>query len=436
MKEASCCIALVALVVAPGGCKGARQLMPTPNLYAQTGDDPFEGLNPALQTTDIDLLYVTDRGPIEKPDGSLTYGYARSGSIAYGKCLVQIGKDIDWETLVYQSRAPERTIKLPMEVTSITELGRFPPSPLPLIDKGGGELTEDPMVLARAWEIAAGLHEEIARRLALTDHKEVYIYVHGYANTFYDAVYTMAELWHFMGRRGVAIAYTWPAGAKGLIRGYNRDRESGEFTVFHLKQLIRFLARTPELDRINILAHSRGTDVTTSAVRELLIEARGAGADPKEAYRIEDIVLAAADLDLEVVSQRLTAENLFQISDRLTLYVSAKDQAIGIADWLYKSKHRVGRVRYEDLTPTMRDRLEYISRSGIAIVDARVKKKGWGHDYFHSNPAVSSDLILVWRDDKCPGADNGRPLIQTAPGWWVIEAGYPGRQSEAPAAAE
>ena len=80
----------------------------------------------------------------------------------------------------------------------------------------------------------------------------------------------MAELWHFLGREGLPIIYTWPAGYPGIF-GYTYDRESSEFTVFHLKQAIRWLAKLPEVENIHLLAHSRGTDVTVSAVRELVI---------------------------------------------------------------------------------------------------------------------------------------------------------------------
>ena len=41
----------------------------------------------------------------------------------------------------------------------------------------------------------------------------------------------IAELWHFLGRQGVPILYTWPAGFGGL-RGYTRDRESGSSPSF------------------------------------------------------------------------------------------------------------------------------------------------------------------------------------------------------------
>ena len=74
---------------------------------------------------------------------------------------------------------------------------------------------------------------ELSRHLALTPSKEVYIFVHGFANNFYDSIITTGQLWHFFGRNGVPIAYTWPAGSTGL-RSYMYDRESSEFTASNI----------------------------------------------------------------------------------------------------------------------------------------------------------------------------------------------------------
>ena len=48
-----------------------------------------------------------------------------------------------------------------------------------------------------------------------------------------------------------------------------------------------------------------------------------------------------------------------------------------------------------------------------------------GHSYFYSNPAVSSDVILILRDNFDPGAENGRPLIKMGPSLWSITDDYP-----------
>ena len=99
----------------------------------------------------------------------------------------------------------------------------------------------------------------VSQRLAQTPHKDVYVYIHGFANTFDDAVFRAAELWHFMGRQGVCIAYTWPSGYGGPF-GYFHDRESGEYTVLHLKQ---FLARWPIVRMSSGFTSSRTAAVPT-----------------------------------------------------------------------------------------------------------------------------------------------------------------------------
>jgi esterase/lipase superfamily enzyme len=411
----------VLVLAALGGCQ--TKLMPTPNLYVYADENPWAELPPELKSTTVDLFYYTDREPIEHKDGSIEYGYGRSWSLAYGSVKVEIGKNATWEELVAASRTHKRKGSWPLKVTSITEMGRFPKSPLPLIERDG-EIIVDPDAGAKIREAQSGSHGEIRRRLALTPTKEVFIYVHGFNNTFEYAAFVFAELWHFAGRRGVPILYSWPAASPGLLRGYTHDRESGQFSVHHLKRTIEELAKIPEIEKINVISHSRGTDVAATALRELLIRARAAGLDPRQEYRIRTVVFASPDLDFDVISQRFSAVRFFEITERLTVYVSKHDQAIGLADWLYASRERLGKVRPEDLDPYARAFLAHAA--GVTdVVDANVKTSGLGHNYYHSNPAVSSDLILAVWGDAAVGSPQ-RPLTEIIPGYWAIdEQDYP-----------
>lgn len=62
----------------------------------------------------------------------------------------------------------------------------------------------------------------------------------------------------------------------------------------------------------------------------------------------------------------------------------------------------------------------------IQFIDARVADSGRGsHFYFYAHPTVSSDLILLLRDNRSPGAENGRPLAREADGLWRIDQDYP-----------
>jgi esterase/lipase superfamily enzyme len=242
------------------------------------------------------------------------------------------------------------------------------------------------------------------------------------SDTFEDGALVVAEFWHFLGRQGVPILYTWPAGIGGL-RGYTYDRESGEFTLFHLKQFLRLLASIPELEQFHFIAHSRGTDVLTSALRELYIETRAAGKDFRTVYKIKNVVLAAADLDLEVVTQRQAAEYVGLGTERTTIYVSDVDRAIDLSGCLFVSFRRIGQLRPEDLTDEQRQHLERVART--QLIDARVPTGFIGHAYFYRHPAVSADLVLLLRDQLDPGSP-GRPLRKRGANFWQNPLGHGG----------
>jgi esterase/lipase superfamily enzyme len=399
--------------------------MPTPNVYVHARSSPFADVAPSLRTNTADVLYATDRKPQPRDDGTLAYGYGRSFSLAVGSCVIEIGEDVTWDTLVTQSQQAERTQSLPLHIRAMTEQVKFPPTPMPFV-LHDGQPTVVPAVQEAYDHAAAQVRQDLRQRLALTPRKAAYVYVHGYNNTFEDGVLVIAELWHFLGRQGVPILYTWPAGSGSGLRGYTHDRESGEFTIFHLKQFLRLLASTPELEELNLIAHSRGTDVMTSALRELYIETRASGKDFRTVYRIKNVVLAAADLDLEVVSQRIAAEYVGLGTERSTIYVSPVDKAIGFSNLLFMSFRRIGQVRPEDLTDEQRQFLERVART--QFIDARVPTGFIGHAYFYRHPAVSADLVLLLRYNLEPDSP-GRPLHKRGANFWQITPDYPGSSS-------
>jgi esterase/lipase superfamily enzyme len=259
---------LVASALAAGGC--SRQLMETPNLYVAGREDPFGEVAPRFQRNAVDVIYVTDREPVDAPPAESKYGWGRSGAMSFGTCEVQFGKDVSWDELVEASRTRKRKVSLPIRVGEAREIGRSTKLPLPL-DFVDGRAVPDPQRRAELTETRKLLQQVIIDRLALADEKVIYVHVHGYSTRFNDAIPVMAQIWHFTGRRGVPVAYTWPAGHPGLISGYAYDRESSEFTVYHFRELLRVLGSTEGVEKVHVIAHSRGTDVAVSAIREMLL---------------------------------------------------------------------------------------------------------------------------------------------------------------------
>jgi esterase/lipase superfamily enzyme len=411
---------LVALFLA--GCVGSRPLMPVPNLYIGEGaPELFTALPSELQDNRMDLLYVTDRVPETDDDGVLSYGYGRSRSAAFGSAIVTIEPELDWNELQRVSVERDRSTRLSLHLASLEERGRFPETPRPIV-LINGEAQPDPAALEMSRITEQSFRDDIRHRLALAPKPEIVLFVHGYHNEFEDAAQTLAELWHFLGRNHVPILYTWPAG-RGGPSGYIYDRESGEFTVHHLKNLIRSLSGIPEVKRIHMIAHSRGTDVLSSAIRELALVARAAGETASDRLRDSHVVLAAPDMDLDVVSQRIVAEQLGREAKNITVYTSEEDKAIGLAERLFNSAARLGRLGVEDLQADDLVSIEQIE--GMSFIDLQESTSVTGHGYFHSNPAASSDLILLVRYGFAPGAENGRPLEAVAPGFWLIKPEYP-----------
>jgi esterase/lipase superfamily enzyme len=386
----------IALLV---GCQ--QELMPTPNLYANSKDNPFDKVPPSLQSSRIEVVYATDRAPMTDKKGALHYGYERSKSLAYGVCTVEIGRNLSWDDLVRESRMQRRSRSLPLSMAAVNELGRFPAVP-DLAAFRHGTFAEAPEVIAKRAEDERQLTALVSEHLARTQRRKAYIYIHGFSNTFEDAAFVMAELWHFMGRTGVPIIYTWPAGSpEGALGGYTHDSESGQFTGYHLRHFLRTVASCPDLEKIHLIAHSRGTDVLMTALRELNLEYRAAGKQTRSELKLGNLILAAADLDFEVTSQRITAELLPLVPERMTVYVSATDRAIGLADVLFGSKRRIGQLRWTDLSPEQRKAMEAVPQ--MQIIDARVNTGFLGHSYFH-----------------------GRPLIRRQDSFWEINDAYPG----------
>ena len=413
-------VAVVATALIVGACSS---LEPLPgSIYADDTVRVYERLPPELQSTDVDLLYVTDRKPEYDDEGSLRYGLGRSQSMAIGSVVVKLDKSRSWDELVAWTRSegPRNPAPTP-ELVSITELERFPDTPFPLRVDDSGQVINDPAAEeehARRRERALG---ELRRRLALTDRKELNVSVHGVGTDFAKMARILAMTWHQRGRRGVPIYYAWPAGQSGFIRGYSYDRESGEFTIFHLKQLLRLLGRLPEVENVNLIAHSRGTDILISAIRELIIEARAAGRDPLEEYHFGHVVLIAPDMDLEVITQRVAAEGVFQGVKQLTVYVSEEDWAIKFSKSLFASKRRLGQLNPENLTERQ---MHFVRKvANIDVIFYKGSAGGvLGHSYYET-PEVKADLILL-SEGRPIGAEYGRPLEPIAPHMWILRDGY------------
>lgn len=428
-------VAAAALVIT--GCATTDHvMMPTPVLYEGANARPlFTDLVMHAGRPSLDLFFITDRAPAQ-PGDDVPYSTRRSRSMAYGSTIVDFGEGITWDSLIKRSIAAQRPNPLHLKLGRTTELGRFPPIPYEVSVAPDG-IRRSPAVVDAYEEAKQQLQAEIARRLALARRKEVVLFVHGYRTSFQDAALTMGELCHFLGREFVCGIFTWPAGGqRGILFGYDVDRESAEYAVEDLAKAIRIIGRTPGVERIHFIAHSRGADTLASALAELSAEAYMLRSSPGREFRIGNVILVAPDLDGDVALTKIF--KVFSDPDlpfgekadpnallppspglRVTVYVSPDDKAIATASWLFGSIARLGRLNATMFTAEQVEAIALLR--AVDIVEVRGMTDFFGHGYFISNPRVSADIVALLRYGLRPN-EPGRPLEPIAGPFWRVPA--------------
>ena len=380
-------LALAALVLS--ACARLERMPPTPNLLRDgSGARVLATLPPEQQKPEMDILYVTDRSEVGRSARGPEYGFGRATSMSYGTATVSLDPAPAWDELVRLSGQGEEYRAFGLDMTKVDQVGQVELTPMSLMVVDG-QLKRTPEAQTQLDATKANFISLVKSRLDRCAQKDVYLYVHGFNNSFYDAIARSAILWHSIGRQGVFMAYTWPAGYGGPF-GYFYDRESGEFTIFHLREMIRTL--------------------------------RARGQNVQQALKLETLMLAAPDLDLEVFSQRFWLENLGAAAKRTVVYFSSEDDAIGLSNWLFGSKTRIGTLSKIPFSPQQVKLIEQMPQ--IQLVECQVNGFASSHAYVFGNPAAMSDVVAVLRDRKDVGAANGRPLESRGNGTWLLTNEY------------
>jgi esterase/lipase superfamily enzyme len=408
-----------------GACSPKESvLVARPAVFAAPQNEAaVSGAQPAIASDELTLLYITDRAKIVDPQtGAFSYGSERSYTMSFGSIEVRIEPD---------SNGAIGEMKL----ATIQEIGRFPEVPYPAKITSAG-YRRAPDVVAAHEEAVASLQGEIRRRLAKTERKEVVVFIHGYNNTFSDAANATGNICRLLGRDFVCVALTWPAGGtRGAFMGYNVDIESGEFAVSDMRKAIRAIGETPGLRGVDLIAHSRGTDVLASVFHLLGVETYVSRASITESLKVRNIVLFAPDIDIDVATTKVfdvfsdpdepygakknPNATIKQGSLHLTIYSSPGDQALGLSSSIFGSRLRLGQL---NLSGPEAKALRADPGHFADLIEVDENTGAFGHGYFLSNPAVRSDLVALIRYGLKPG-DPGRPLVEISKAFWRIPAG-------------
>lgn len=413
------------LLACLAGCATQPVELATLPVTESPASQSFQAVRSHPSSGAFDLLYITDRAPVTASDGTLSYGAERAIFLSFGSVSI---------TPTHKSP----TSKSGLRVSAVSETGRFPATPYGVEATANG-LRRPLAAVAAHDQAAASLQAEVARRLAAADRKEVLVFIHGYGNSFDDAALTTGEICRSLQNQFVCVVLTWPAGGSGgLFFGYNIDRESSEFSVADLKKAIRIVAEAQGVERLHLLAHSRGTDVLASVVQQLSIEAYVSRSSMWQRYKLANVVFFAPDIDLDVASSKMFAwvsdpDLAFGSKSRpstvppqgplhLTVYSSPGDKALGASTLLFGSALRLGQLAVDRLP---KDRSEAASRwagsqMGGLVDFIEFSGGGFiGHSYFLSDPAVKADFIALIRD-RAKAGDPRRQIVEIKRPFWRV----------------
>ena len=164
-------------------------LMPAPDVFDQGDWDPFTDRDPIADIPYGGILYATDRKPARK-EGQY-YQDDRGHVLRLGVAQITAGEEgMTWEEARRISLLKERPQDYPLKVTGVQEVG--------VLDSSINVFTEDLVGTGPERPTDEKFAAKVNAKLAISQRKDVYIYVHGYKVVFENPLLVASELWHFL----------------------------------------------------------------------------------------------------------------------------------------------------------------------------------------------------------------------------------------------
>src|SRR5260370_15663955 len=325
----------------------------------------------------VRIFYATDRKLTGLCRPSLFYGNVRAedGPLSFGLAQVSIPKDHKPGMLespsIWRHEDPSRDVVL---------LGVNPFSS-PEADKT--------------------FFDELAAQIATAKSPQVFVFIHGFHNTFEDAIRWTAQISNDIGFEGVPIVYSWPSA--GRLLDYPADEATVEWTELHLKAFLEELVSQTHATTIHLIAHSMGNRALVTVLNQMALES-----PPATPPKFSQVVMAAPDIDAGVFKQ--LAATFIPVADHVTIYISSRDRAL-IASRKFHTYPRVG-----DSGPTVTI-VPHVDTIDVSAVDSSFV----GHSYLGDNRSILSDISQLISNWAPPDKRLGMvPLLQNNQTYWTF----------------
>ncbi|MDC9809919.1 alpha/beta hydrolase [Rhizobium binxianense] len=202
---------------------------------------------------------------------------------------------------------------------------------------------------------------------------QVIIFVHGFNNTYADAVFRFAQIVHDSGTDAAPILFTWPS--RGRVFDYLYDKESANYSRRALEDLILQAVKSPDVSDVTILAHSMGGWLAAEALRGVAMREKSIPA------KVKNVVLASPDIDIDVFRRQFT--EMGPKRPHFVILTSTRDKALEMSSWLSGGVSRVGGSDLRPYAPLL-DEL------GVSVIDtsAIATNDPLGHNAFADSPEI------------------------------------------------
>lgn len=326
----------------------------------------------------VDVLYATDRERKATGEQSSISGFLNrlpeKAQLSYGICHVTV---------------PKKHTLGNVEAPSVWTFWAEAKSSKHFTIKGYSERSSSTFI------------KELHDRVDGSVGKSCFIFIHGYNVSFVDAAKRTAQLSCDLKFLGVPILYSWASAADP--RRYSKDEDTVSMTV---KRLTAFLAKVLEVsgaEQIHLIAHSMGNRALVNALERLTVSPDSS----KKPFK--QVVLTAPDVPRKDVEPLIKAAS--DKAERVTLYASKKDKALGLSQFKHKYE-RLGKVYG----------YPYVLEGMDSIDASKVRTDFWGHTVVASTRTVLGDLAALVADGKPPDRRFGLLRLKSPGGvFWAIQ---------------
>jgi esterase/lipase superfamily enzyme len=196
--------------------------------------------------------------------------------------------------------------------------------------------TEFGILSAKTTQSAASFDTVLAQRVAARakGNRRAVVYVHGYNNTFAEALYMNTQIIHDYQSPDIPVLFSWPSAGDNL--GYLQDAGSVMYSRSALEALLDQL-NASGVESFVIIGHSIGSQLVMEALRQHAIRNHG-----QTWSKLDGVLLVSPDIDVDNFEQQ--RKDMGGLPQPFVVVGSGKDRLLKISGVINGGEARLGTI--------------------------------------------------------------------------------------------